>query len=285
MKSIIFITTILFAVQVSRANEIDDLKTAKEVQKFLIKKVSGEWKGINFFEGGFPDTSEYGKYKFFKIDLDNNGLTDLIINGKYFLAVTDEGNGHYKSHFIDRGAFSLASYTLVNILYKEKVPLLIITGYNESNGLLWDTTKKDTLVYKFNGFAEYNSTVGSLKIERIKFLTTGCFGTCPMFKMEIDNDRKAIYNAIEYNDKKGTFAATIDTASYNNIIETLNCIKLTSLKDDYEVRWTDDQHVTLEITFNNGLTKSISDYGAIGTFGLANLYDQIFLLRQTQTWK
>jgi hypothetical protein len=62
-------------------------------------------------------------------------------------------------------------------------------------------------------------------------------------------------------------------------------LKLTSLKDEYSVNWTDDQTSTLEIKFNNGQIKRISDYGMIGTFGLEHIYDQLFALRKTQKWK
>lgn len=91
--------------------------------------------------------------------------------------------------------------------------------------------------------------------------------------------------AIEYNKRSGHFTTTIDDAHYRQLTAMINYVKLRSLKNKYAVRWTDDQTVSLEIKYNNGLVKKIEDYGAIGTFGLECLYNQLFALRNTQDWK
>ncbi len=268
------------------ANYIDGLITNEDVQKFLVKKVNRKWKDEIFFDSTEKkDTSVFGKGKFFKIDIDNNGLTDLVINGRYFFVVTDNGNGNYVSHFIDRGSFMDVRYTLKNIVVKNKIRLLIIGSYNADNFEKNDDNKTDTIIMKFGGLYEYNSTPDNFNIEEISFSTTHCYGTCPVFKLLIKADRTAEYNAIEYNDKKGKFKTVIDTATFNKLLQTINYLNLTSLKDQYNVNWTDDQTSTLEVKFNNGQTKNISDYGMIGTFGLENLYDQLFALRKTQKWK
>lgn len=64
----------------------------------------------------------------------------------------------------------------------------------------------------------------------------------------------------------------------------INYIQLSSLKGRYRVNWTDDQTAKLEIKFNDGQVKEISDYGMIGTFGLDLLYEKFFTLRKTQEW-
>jgi len=285
MRTLTTILILLLTANLTLANDIDDLQTKDDVQKFLVK-INPEWEKYDFFENtGKEDTSAYGKGNFFKIDLGNNGLTDLVINGKYFFAVTDNGNGNYESHFIDRGTFMLDKHTLKNIVYKDKTPLLIIGSYSEYNFGKNNDTKTDTLVLKFGEFYEYNSTPDNFKIEEISFSTSHCFGTCPVFELIIKADGTAKYNAIEYNDKKGKFKTILDTATFNKLLQTINYLKWTSLKDEYSVNWTDDQTATLEIKFSNGQTKKISDYGMIGTFGLEHLYDQLFALRKTQKWK
>lgn len=286
MRTLTTILILLIATNLTLANDIDNLQTNKDVEKFLVKKVNHKWKDEIFFENTEKkDTSSFGKGKFFKIDLDNNGLTDLVINGKYFFTVTDKGNGKHESHFIDRGVFMLDKYTLKNIVYKDKTPLLIIENYNEYNFRKNNETKTDTLVMKFGEFYEYNAMPDNFKIEEIRFSTSHCFGTCPVFELTIKADGTAKYNAIEYNDMKGKFKTVLDTATFNNFLQIINYLKLNSLKDEYSVNWTDDQTSTLEIKFSNGKTKKISDYGMIGTFGLKHLYDQLFALRKTQKWK
>ncbi len=285
MKTATTILILFLTVNLTVANDIDNLKTVYDVQKFLVEKVNKKWKSYKLIENNTTDTSVYGKGKFFKIDLDNNGLTDLVINGKRLFAVTDNGKGQYESHIIDRGAFDLDKYTLTNIIYNDKTPLLIICAYFEYEHRLRDDAKPDTLVFKFDDFIEYNPIPDTLVIEEINFSTSGCYGTCPIFELVIKSDRSSTYNAIEYNKKKGIFKSIIDTVSYNKLLSTLNYIKIASLNDKYHVSWTDDQTVTLEIKYNNGQTKKISDYGSIGTFGLENLYNQLFALRRTQKWK
>ena len=163
--------------------------------------------------------------------------------------------------------------------------MLIIASFSQYSFEKTHTAKTDTLILKFGDFYEYNSAPNNFKIEEINFSTSGCYGTCPIFELKIKADRTANYNAQQYNDKNGKFKTTLDTASYNNLVETINYIKLISLKDEYSVNWTDDQTAKLEIKFNNSPTKKISDYGEIGTFGLEHLYDKLFALRKTQQWK
>jgi len=284
MKTYTTILVLFLTVKLGFANDIDSLMTKEDVEKFLIKINSKCEKYDVFNTSKKKYTSIYNKEKFLKLDVDNNGLTDLIINGKYFFVVTDIGNGHYESSFIERGKITLSNYTLINIIYKDNAPLLLMKNYFKYK----DTTNNsnvDTLIFKFGDFIEFNSMPDNLKIEKIKFSTSGCFGSCPIFEISILPNGNVAYKAIEYNEKSGKFKAIIDKNSYNNILQTINYIKLPSLKDKYEVNWTDDETVTLEIIYNSGQVKIINDYGGIGTFGLENLYHQLFVLRDTLNWK
>ena len=155
--------------------------------------------------------------------------------------------------------------------------ILIFLPTRLRNWLLFST---DTLIFKFGDFYEYNPSPDNFSIQAISISTTPCYGSCPIFELDIKGDGTANYDAQEYNDKTGKFKAIIDTASFSKLIQTINYIKLTSLKDAYRVHWTDDQTVTLEIKFNDALVKKISDYGKIGTYGLQHLYSQLFALRK-----
>lgn len=265
------------------ANEIDQLKTEEDVERFLIKRINKNWEGEVFLEMAKPDTAVYSKNKFYKIDLDANGLTDLVVDGKIFFAIVDRRNKRYTLHPIDRATFFDHKYCLKNIIYQDKIPLLIVKRYP----VLFEDIipKTDTLIFKFGDFIEFNNKEEFLKITEVKFSTSGCFGRCPVFKLAIQENRNATYEAIEYNKKTGVFNAKIDTFSYNRLIQTIRYMKITDLKDNYLVGWTDDQTGVLEIKFNDENKKKIRDYGMVGTFGLANLYKQLFFLRKSQNWK
>ena len=263
------------------ANEIDKLQTNKDVCKFIIKKVSSEFKGYCPLETNTPntDTSTYSRNKFFKIDFDKNGLTDLIINGnKHLIIVFDNGKNGYSYHYLDKGEpFSNKSDLLM--IDTVSIPKKIIL---KESGTAQN--KIDTLIYKFNDFIEYNSTpIVDFVFNKIKIKTSQCFGTCPMFEMTINNKRNATYKAIKFNDETGDFYGKIPTEVFDELVSILKYIQIEKLNNSYSVNWTCDQTVTLEIEYN-GKSKVIVDYGKQGTYGLSLLYSKFFQWRKTIEW-
>jgi hypothetical protein len=77
MKTLTTILILLLTAELTLANDIDNLQTKDDVQKFLVK-VDPNWKKYDFFEdAGQEDTSIYGKGKFFKLDLETMDLLTL----------------------------------------------------------------------------------------------------------------------------------------------------------------------------------------------------------------
>ena len=143
----------------------------------------------------------------------------------------------------------------------------------------------DTLIFKFGDFIEEKNVAANYRIEKIDYSTTGCYGTCPIFEMSIDSNRTASYVATRFNKKQGKFKATLDSFNYGQLINLLNYIDFEKLNSNYSVGWTDDQRCYLKITYDNGKTKTINDYGLIGTFGLSRVYQLLFNLRENQSWQ
>ncbi len=81
------------------------------------------------------------------------------------------------------------------------------------------------------------------------------------------------------------FTATLSTAEYDSLIEIVNYINVPALKNNYAVTYTDGTTATLTITYNNGKTKTIKDYGMSGTYGLSLLYDRMTGLYDRLKWK
>ena len=260
------------------AGEIDDLKTASDVNQFLMKVDPKYAEELSLDTKEVPKT-EFGANTFHKVDLDGDGKTDLIVEGKYLFAVT----ASRKIFMIDKGSFDWHKFTLVktekngaeNILYVRPIKNERFSFPMSGNDL--------TLVFKFGGFIEFNPKPDHLKFESITFSTSGCFGSCPIFTLNIRANRRATYQAKQYNPEDGKFSGTIDAADYNRLEELINYMGLGSLKTEYSVPWTDDQGSTLSISYD-GTTKKISDYGMIGTYGLENLYDNLSKLRTSQKW-
>jgi len=280
------------------ANEIDRLSTLIEVQKFLVEKIEGKWSNQYIFSDSIKGKDYLSENNFFKIDLDQNGLTDLIVRGIYLFIITDHGNGTYKLSFVDRGVFLLNKYRLFDIWkksnpanYTRELPILVVnrignqtvtSTYSDGSSIV--ELKFDSLVFKFNDLIEYNATPDNFEIEELTISTIGCYGACPVFELTIQRDRTVAFNAIQNNNVTGKFNSKIDEKTLTALNETVNYMKLNLLKERYKVNWTDDQTIITKIKLTNGVTKEISDYGAIGTFGLTNLYNQLFEIINSKKW-
>lgn len=137
------------------------------------------------------------------------------------------------------------------------------------------------------------NTTMKYDIERIEYFTSACFGPCPMFKMEINKDRTAVYNAIRFNFSKefdaphpeGTFTGKVKEEDYNLIVQKLNDIDFPMLEDRYRVPYTDAQTGNLKIIYDGGKEKVITDYGMRGTPELEEIYQLFLDLRTSQDWK
>lgn len=277
------------------ANKIDDLNTDEDVENFMHKH---DKKFKDFYVASiktlYYDTIQQkiadslGVHPWQKVDFDKNGITDMLVYGmwdsrNYLIAVIDEGKD-FVFRSLNRGFFDNVYFPVVTTIDKQ-VFLVLNKGCEFCRNNERKIISTDTLIYKYGDFIEPNFKSSTYKIEKVEFSTTMCFGTCPVFELEINSDRTSKYNATQYNDKTGKFKTTIDTANFNLIISLLNYIDFPNLKDDYSVNWTDDQSCTLTILYDNGKTKKILDYGEIGTNGLRIIYNKLFALRKNQKWK
>src|SRR5688500_16503756 len=101
----LILSSLLFLVLATPAfaNEIDDLKTFADVTQFLKAKVLPKTFESVILDPVKANTStRFGKHSFHKLDLDGNGLTDLVVDGYYFLAVIDQGKGKHDLQSLDR---------------------------------------------------------------------------------------------------------------------------------------------------------------------------------------
>src|SRR5690606_31812581 len=130
-------------------------------------------------------------------------------------------------------------------------------------------------------------------IERIEYFTSVCFGTCPQFRIEIDKDREAVYEAIRFNFSKefnspspeGTFKTKISENEFQLIFKKLIEMDFPVLQDSYRVPYTDAQTANLKIIYDGGKEKTITDYGMNGTSELKELYQLFLELRENQNWE
>lgn len=280
MKNLIlvFLTLLSFCC---KANEIDKLKTIEDVNLFLKKVIGKKWDG-SFFDVKPDSASKALQIKFFKLDINNDGLTDLILNGENIVAVVDNGKGDYDFHLVNEdGGMTFKKFALIGVDTIKPAKIIIKAYYRVR---VPQPAVLDTLIVKFGGFIEYNRNIDSSKVAKISFSTTPCFGECPIFDLFMQSDGTAEYIAHEYNTEKGRFNGIVEAEKRNEILSLVVYINLRNLNNNYKVNWTDDQACTLTVKYKGGAIKTIYDYGKQGTFGLRQLYHLLFSLRKSQEW-
>lgn len=323
MKTIILIS-LLFILTNCKGQE--KTKSEIELENFIHSKTKDykkfELKKISEFNRGRGKENEDKICKkiadslgidksFYEVDFDNNGLSDYLVIGDNH---TCSGENNISCDFSSMVLLrfpndSVKSFHLVKgysgcivpkIVKKNNTNLLEI--YNQKRGVLSEkgnNIEKNTLIYKFDGFIDYNENPIKHNIEKIEYSTTGCYGTCPIFELTINKDKSSIFNAKHYNfgtdeekrkqmssmKDEGFFKTEIKEENNNEIINLLEYMNFETLKNEYSVNWTDDQSSTLKITYDNGKVKVIEDYGLIGTYSLEKLYRLLFNLRKNQNWK
>lgn len=87
------------------------------------------------------------------------------------------------------------------IEYSGYEPFLVVYKPKLTNPWRKHTTEetKSKLTFKFDTFIEYKPELISYDIEKIEYTTNGCYGMCPIFDLEIDNDGNATLFAKDFN--------------------------------------------------------------------------------------
>lgn len=149
-------------------------------------------------------------------------------------------------------------------------------------------TIADTLVYKFGDVIEFNSKPHANEIVKVNYRTITPWMGGPAFTMELDMATGSVaYEFYKFETSKVSkynMIAVIGPQTFKNFTGVINYINFSKVKKNYEVGWSDDDTATLTITFKDGTSKQITDYGERGTFGLKALYGLFMGLRDTQKW-
>lgn len=135
------------------------------------------------------------------------------------------------------------------------------------------------------------------KYSKIEYQAGACFGSCPIFKITINPDRTAVFEAEHFNFSKGfskgefdkpregTFKGTIKDADYNKLIALLDGLNVKSLDEKYGKRNITDLATSyLRVNFPDGTSKNVEDYGKRGSEKLSELYKFFEELRTNQNW-
>jgi hypothetical protein len=87
-----------------------------------------------------------------------------------------------------------------------------------------------------------------------------CFGTCPVYYLEIDGNGKVTYRGFFYVNVTGERTAHISPQKVKEIITAFDNVDYFNLRDRYdEIRFTDQSSVETSININ-GIYKYVYDY-------------------------
>lgn len=287
---------------------IDDLNSNEKVAKFLETEINKKYTFKEVFDREKEEDEEDFEWYVKKIDLDNNGYTDLVVH-TYFvptIIILDFGDENYRElNFRNLNPFwddepELDSITKIgneNILVFEteimeyddtEYPNIRIAknqkalSFNKkSKEFEWTIRdvkfKVDSLTVKFGELVEYkNNKHKPDKIKELYFSTTGCYGSCPVFEIKLDSARNLEYEGKRFTNYSGLKNTKLNQTDFDNLIGLIEFSELKGLKDFYSVNWTDDQTGKLKIIYENGDIKEIQDYGLQGTTNLVAIYRKLF---------
>jgi hypothetical protein len=123
---------------------------------------------------------------------------------------------------------------------------------------------------------------------------TACFGTCPVYKLEIFADGKVVYEGKDFVKRKGKLQGRITKAAVQQLVREFNRINYFSLDDEYISEgpncpewWTDSPSAVTSINWK-GRKKTIRHYhgcrGAKVLDQLTALETKIDQLANTKRW-
>lgn len=108
-----------------------------------------------------------------------------------------------------------------------------------------------------------------LPYDSIELDRSGCFGTCPSFRVELfrgaspDVTGLAIYEGREHAERRGTYESTVSQYRYARLCQLFEHLDFEQLEPSYAAQWTDDQTVTLTVRRADA-SFTVSDYGQQG---------------------
>lgn len=135
------------------------------------------------------------------------------------------------------------------------------------------------------------------QFSKIEYEAGACFGFCPIFKMQIHPDKTVVIDAEHFTfsdgkskdefskPKEGTFSTTLKEADFKKLMILIDGLNVQGLKTDYgNHNVTDLPTSYLNITFKDGTSKKVKDYGKNGTPKLKELYNLLDSFPKSQTW-
>jgi len=233
---------------------------------------------------------------FYKTDIDGNGLTDMVVDAGIIVIVMDMGDrfeGHLISDRADWGSYSFKQFTSLPegnramLLRHDHNPCprdaAQMTGVNLSfDSGLYNLT--DTIVFKFGGFAKYNSHYRPAGISKIKYHYRSTFDVSCLAGEDCIEIKKNGECSLQHPLWKAYLKGKLDSSSVCLLMELVAYLDVKSMKERY-VCWTDHSSgAAFLVYFDDGSEKRIYTWDYCPVLELGYLSRFISGISSTIKW-
>jgi hypothetical protein len=264
--------------------------------------------GIAFWKRYRQRFDSFGARPYEKVDLDNNGLTDLVFTGYDSLyrgplsvVVLSFEKDSFSTHILPMGNnpqffaaktihidgqpfLQTVTEKLVgrnNLLQKDRQQFLIDGYYYQR----WCDTLDWSLSCPVERWPHRPQTIDTLRYDY-----TGGLGFFVLFQMTVINDSLHLSKTGDSSpkttiDSNTIFVGKLDIGSRRRLNALLAQIDWQRVDSSYEAGPSDEPFGYMEISYDKHKRKIIRDDGCRGTFGLAALENMLYDFLKSQSWK
>lgn len=130
-------------------------------------------------------------------------------------------------------------------------------------------------------YAKFNQKLFSeLKFDKISLTSKGCYGSCPIMKINIYSNGVVQFFGERYTLKKGYFISKISPEKYIALANNFKKINLLILHNDFAIDVSDDNTIIINFWQGDKLVKVVRDYGRVSPSPFICAYTQLEVLYQ-----
>lgn len=275
MKRLLLVIGLLTAQLCFSQNALQELQSNKAIAQFLNKHLSKTHTYASLFQ------KKENTRTVTKKDLDNNGLTDLIIEASeppHHLIILNLGNHVFEELLFEEKQDFFNTAILDTIVTVKNRHLLVYNTpiYTADLDFIPDRTaivkasnkfhdsvlfqKTDTLMIHYDMLLRYNSAPkNSLKIKHMTLTLESCYWYCPQYTVSIDSNGVATYKNLLLDDEELTTIQLnhFELYLFNYLVNYLDVERLNSIPS---ILINDGQAITITITLDDDSTIYLKNY-------------------------
>lgn len=253
----------LLLSSVLRANEIDQIRTMNDVERFMRRHIDGSFRSKDALV-----------HQFFKVDLDDNGLTDLVIAGNRLLVVMDLGGGEYSETELRTGSYPFYDSAMITGIDSSSQPKKLLVRLRDGQSVILDT-----VVCHAGEMMEYNPHPDSaIDFDELRGSATGCYGKCPQFDLTIKGDGQVVYHPHAFTREKVDVTAQLTKGEMDTLRSILGYMGIDRMAAGYSEDVMDTPGFVFEIHYH-GRIKRIVDGDVPSTNSLAVLFRALMTIQ------